>query len=134
MPSEAALLRRTHQSQRYGWSATQPRSAESGHCPTQTDALRFQTNVVMRDCVIQNCRFPLAATDPYGLQGIVQLERVTVARNQEGLSCVSEALAHVDHLAFYAIGLQWLPDLDTSAGSILSRRSLECSSHLAQTS
>ena len=55
----------------------------------QTDALRFQTNVVMRDCAIQDCRYPLAATDPYGLQGIVRLERVTVTRNQEGLSCVS---------------------------------------------
>ena len=55
----------------------------------QTDALRFQTNVVLRDCAIQDCRFPLVATDPYGLQGIVRLERVTVTRNQEGLGCVN---------------------------------------------
>jgi len=52
-----------------------------------TDALRLQTNALLRDCAIRYCRRPLAGADWYTPLFTLRLERVTVTHNQDGVTC-----------------------------------------------
>ncbi len=54
----------------------------------QTDGLRVEKNVVLRDCTIQHTRQPVVQDYEVSPPAVVRLERVKATLNEEGFACV----------------------------------------------
>jgi parallel beta helix pectate lyase-like protein len=56
----------------------------------QTDGIRTDADVLLRDCLISRCRYPVVAPDYWSpLQATIRLERTMVSGNQNGLSVLN---------------------------------------------